>query len=229
MKEIDRLYLKFPFYGSRRMAKELNALGYEVNRKRIIRLMRLMTLEAMYPKPRKTLRQKDHQKYPYLLKNIDIAPQNHAWATDITYIPVEGGFIYLVAVLDLYSRYVLSWEISNTLESNFCIRALQKALQIGTPQIFNSDQGVQFTSNEFTKLLKERGISISMSGKGRCMDNIFVERFWRTLKYEEVFLKNYSSVIETIEGIATYIKLYNECRLHSSLDYQTPAKIYKAA
>jgi len=228
MKEIDRIYLKFPFYGSRRITAGLTALGHEVNRKRVVRLMRLMAIEAMYPKPKTTISCKNHKKYPYLLRDINIDYQDHAWATDITYIPVEGGFIYLVAVLDLYSRYVLSWRISNTLESDFCIKALEDALKIGKPKIFNTDQGTQFTSKKFIQMLKDHNILISMTGKGRCMDNIFVERFWRTLKYEEVYLKNYSNPKESAESIADYIELYNKERLHSSLAYQTPEKIYKS-
>lgn len=227
MREIDKLYLESPSYGSRLMAISLQKKGYCANRKRTSRLMKLMGLEAMYPKPKTTLREKAHEKFPYLLKNITFQSPNHVWGTDITYIPLNNGFIYLVAYLDLYSRFVLSWKISNSLESSFCIDALEESFAFGTPLILNSDQGVQYTSNNHVNILKEMKINISMSGKGRCWDNIFVERFWRSLKYEEVYLNQYSNPQEAYEGIQKYIEFYNNRRPHSSLNYCTPAEVYK--
>jgi putative transposase len=229
MREIDKLYLESPAYGSRLMAISLKKKGYCVNRKRTSRLMKLMGIEAMYPKPKTTIREKNHEKFPYLLKNISFQSPNHVWGTDITYIPLNNGFIYLVAYLDLYSRFVLSWKISNSLESTFCIEALEESFVYGKPLILNSDQGVQYTSNNHVNILKEREVSISMSGKGRCWDNIFVERFWRSLKYEEVYLNQYSNIQEAYEGIQKYIEFYNNRRPHSSLNYCTPAEIYKTA
>lgn len=227
MQEIDKLYLESPSYGSRSMAICLQKKGYFINRKRASRLMKLMGLEAMYPKPKTTLREKNHEKFPYLLKDINFQSPNHVWGTDITYIPLNNGFIYLVAYLDLYSRFVLSWKISNSLESTFCIEALEESLTYGKPLILNSDQGVQYTSNSHVSILKQNEIKISMSGKGRCWDNIFVERFWRSLKYEEVYLNQYSNSKEAYDGIKKYIEFYNNRRPHSSLNYFTPAEIYK--
>lgn len=229
MSEIDREYLRSPSYGSRQMTAYLNRIGHHVNRKRVSRLMKQMGLEALYPKPKKGIWNNNYNKFPYLLKNMEIGPQNHVWATDITYIPVKDGYIYLVAVLDLYSRFVLSWRLSNNLESDFCIRALKDAYSWGKPKIFNTDQGVQFTSKSFVQCLQEQEVQISMSGKGRCWDNIFVERFWRTLKYEEVYLNFYNSFQEAESNIGLYIERYNNDRLHSSLGYKTPAEFYKAA
>lgn len=229
MHEIDKQYLHTPSYGSRLMTGHLKKLSYEVNRKRISRLMKIMGLEAMYPKPKRDAWQKKYGKFPYLLKGLEITSQDHVWATDITYIPVQAGYLYLVAVIDLYSRFVLSWEISNSLDSGFCISAIKKALELGKPKIMNSDQGVQFTSCGYTELIQGQGIEISMSGKGRCWDNIFVERFWRSLKYEEVYLNQYSDFEEAYEGIETYIKTYNCQRPHSSLKYCTPKEVYWAA
>jgi putative transposase len=226
MRMIDEQYLIAPFYGSRSMVGELNNRGESVNRKRIQRLMRLMGLEAMYAKPRTSIGNKEHYKYPYLLKNLNIMAPNEVWGTDITYIPTEFGYLYLVAVLDLFSRYVVSWCISNSLESDFCIEAIKKALEKGKPKILNSDQGCQYTSRAYVELLKENNISISMSGKGRCWDNIFVERLWRSFKYEEVYLKTYSTGKEAKEGIDEYFTFYNEKRVHSSLEYRTPKMVY---
>lgn len=209
------------------MTFHLKRKGFSVNRKRISRLMKIMGLEAMYPKPKRYAWQQKYGKFPYLLKNIDISTQNHVWATDITYVPVDQGYLYLVAFIDLYSRFVLSWQLSNSLESSFCVEALEKAFKFGRPLIVNSDQGVQFTSYEYVNLLKSKGIEISMSGKGRCWDNIFVERFWRSLKYEEVYLKQYSCTEEAYDGISSYIKMYNKRRPHSSLNYRTPEEVYK--
>lgn len=227
MRMIDEEYLIAPFNGSRRMAQELKKKGEEINRKRVQRLMRVMGLEAMYPKPKTSVGNKEHYKYPYLLKGLNIIAPNHVWGTDITYIPVEDGYLYLVAILDLYSRYVISWAISNSLESDFCVYAVENALKKGMkPQIMNSDQGAQYTSKAYTELLKRKNINISMSGKGRCWDNIFVERLWRSVKYEEVYLKNYSTGKEAIEGLDWYLNYYNNDRLHQKLSYNTPKAIH---
>lgn len=201
-------------------------MGFEVNRKRISRLMKAMGIEAMYPKPKRDAWQRKNGKFPYLLKDITINFQNHVWATDITYIPMHGGYLYLVAIIDLFSRFVLSWELSDSLESDFCIGALNHAFEFGKPLIMNSDQGVQFTSNNYVQLLKTKGIEISMSGKGRCWDNIFVERFWRSLKYDEVYLNQYNGSEEAYDCIGGYIERFNTKRLHSSLSYRTPAEVY---
>jgi putative transposase len=226
MSEIDKQYLSTPSYGSRLMTAVLRRKGYQINRKRVSRLMREMGLEAMYPKPKRQAWEQRYGKFPYLLKNIDISYQNHVWGTDITYIPVENGYVYLVAFVDLYSRFVLSWELSNSLESKFCVEAMKNAFKHGKPLIINSDQGVQFTSHEYISILKNEEIAISMSGKGRCWDNIFVERFWRTIKYEEIYLKQYTGMEEAYEGIDKYIKLYNSERPHSSLNNKTPSEVY---
>ena len=227
MRMIDEQYLTTPFYGSRRMAEQLNFTGEKVNRKRVQRLMSKMGLEAMYPKPKTSIGNKEHYKYPYLLKDINLIRPNQVWGTDITYIPLENGFLYLVAILDLFSRYVLSWVLSDTLESEFCIEAVKNAFKHGKkPQILNSDQGSQYTSKVYTEILKENGVSISMSGKGRCWDNIFVERLWRSFKQEDVYLKNYSTGKEVMEGVDWYFNFYNQRRLHSSLDYKTPQMIH---
>ena len=186
MRRIDEQYTRTPFYGVRRMTAWLIKQGYEVNRKRIRRLMRLMALEAVYPKPRLSLASKEHRKYPYLLRGISIDRPNQVWSADITYLRMGSGFIYLIAIMDWHSRHVLSWELSTTLDKEFCLKALRKALLVSTPEIFNTDQGVQFTSEDFIKILEDKGIKISMDGKGRAFDNIFVERLWRTGKYEEV-------------------------------------------
>lgn len=226
MKEIDMLYLENPSYGSRSMTAELKMKGLDLNRKRISRLMKIMGIEAIYPKPKIKTTIPGGIKFPYLLDDVKIVSINQVWGTDITYIPVENGFLYLVAFLDLYSRYVLSWKISNSLESVFCIEALEMALQRGIPEIVNSDQGVQFTSHAYIDLLKSKGIHVSMSGKGKCWDNIFVERFWRSLKYEEVYLKRYENHLEAINNIEAYINKYNKQRPHSSLNYKTPQQVY---
>ncbi len=226
MRLLDEQYTKTPFYGVPKMTEWLRRRGYGVNRKRIRRLMRLMGLEAVYPKPWLSQPAKDHKKYPYLLKDVVIERPDHVWSADITYIRLKQGFIYLVAIMDWHSRYVLSWEISTTLDKEFCIRALEKALGLSSPEIFNSDQGSQFTSLEFTGLLEKLGIAISMDGRGRAMDNIFVERLWRTVKYEEVYLKSYETVAEAREGLAGYFHFYNTERLHESLGYRTPREVY---
>lgn len=226
MKEIDMLYLDNPYYGSRLMTASLKMKGLQVNRKRTSRLMRMMCLEALYPKPKIKTTIPGYIRFPYLLKDIKVCRINQAWGTDITYIPVDGGFLYLVAFLDLHSRYVLSWKISNSLESAFCIEALEIALTLGTPEIVNSDQGIQYTSLAYTNLLKSKGIQISMSGKGKCWDNIFVERLWRSLKYEEVYLKKYESSSDAIESLEIYLNNYNTKRPHSALNYKTPQQVY---
>ena len=221
MRRIDELYLQRPYFGSRRMADELN-----VNRKRVQRLMRLMGLEAIYPKPRTTLRNADHKIYPYLLRNLEITRPNQVWSTDITYIPMQSGFLYLTAVLDWYSRYVLSWRLSNSLDSTFCIEALEEALAGGQPEIFNTDQGVQFTSVAFTSCLASRGVAISMDGRGRALDNVFIERLWRTVKYEEVYLKDYDDAWQAETSLREYFEFYCHDRRHQALDKRTPAEVY---
>lgn len=226
MRLLDEQYTKTPFYGVPKMTAWLRRQGYQVNRKRVRRLMRLMGLEAVYPKPWLSKPAKDHKKYPYLLRDVVIGRPDHVWSTDITYIRLKQGFIYLVAILDWHSRYVLSWEISTTLDKAFCIRALEKALGRSSPGIFNSDQGSQFTSLEFTGRLEKLGVAISMDGRGRAMDNIFVERLWRTVKYEEVYLKSYETVAEARESLARYFLFYNTERLHESLGYRTPREVY---
>lgn len=226
MHEIDKQYLETPSAGSRSMVNYLKRKGFEINRKRVSRLTKIMGIEAMYPKPKREAWEKRYGKFPYLLKNMEISSQNHVWGTDITYIPVIGGYFYLVAFMDLYSRFVLSWKISNSLESVFCLEALEEALKFGTPSILNSDQGVQFTSHEYISFLQDKGIEISMSGKGRCWDNILVERLWRTVKYEEVYLKQYENSEDTCINIDSYLKFYNHHRPHSSLNNRTPSEVY---
>ena len=227
MKQIDELYMQHPFYGSRQMMRALRRLDYEVGRKRVSRLMRLMGLEAIYRKPNLSRANAAHAIYPYLLRGVVVDRPNQVWATDITYIPVRGGFAYLCAVIDWHSRCVLCWELSNTLDAAFCVRVLKRALaQHGVPEIFNTDQGCQFTSAEFTGVLKAHGVRISMDGKGRCLDNVFVERLWRSVKYEEVYLKAYADLVEAERGLRAYFRFYNDHRPHSAHDGQTPAEIY---
>src|SRR5437773_822262 len=226
MRWIDEQYTRRPFYGSRRMVVELKDQGWNINRKRVQRLMQRMGLEAIYPKPRLSDPAPGHRIYPYLLRNVKIERPNQVWSTDITYVRLRGGFVYLVAILDWFSRYVLSWEISVTLDTSFCVSALESALRGARPEIFNSDQGSQFTSEEFTGVLKDLGIQVSMDGRGRALDNVFVERLWRTVKYEEVYLKDYETPREAIQGLGTFFVRYNELRQHQSLAYQTPAAVY---
>ena len=228
MQLIDRQYTRAPFYGSRRLTAWLQAQGYRVNRKRVARLMRIMGIEAVYAKPKLSQPGEGHKIYPYLLKGLKIERCNQVWCTDITYIPMAQGFVYLVAVMDWFSRYVLSWALSLTMEVEFCLEALGSALRQSRPEIFNSDQGSQFTSERFLGELERRQIAISMDGRGRCLDNIFIERLWRSLKYEEVYLKDYQLVPEARRGIEKYFQFYNYERLHQSLNYQTPAAIYGA-
>lgn len=226
MRLLDEQYTRTPFYGSRRMTAWLQGLGYAVNRKRVLRLLRLMGLEAIYPKPRLSLPGQPMQKYPYLLRGVPIERCNQVWSCDITYIRLQHGFLYLMAILDWYSRYVLSWEVSVTLDTSFCLDALDRALCLATPEIFNSDQGVQFTSTQFTSRLTAADVCISWDGRGRALDNIFVERLWRSVKYEEVYLKDYQSVPEAVSNLRDYFLFYNQERLHQALDYQTPASVY---
>jgi putative transposase len=226
MKLIDQLYTSCPFYGSRRIAETLKRDGYSVNRKRIQRLMRLMGLHGIELHSGTSSPAPGHKIFPYLLRGVHIERPNQVWSTDITYVPMNHGFMYLTAVIDWHSRYVLSWELSNTLTCDFCIEALMKAFRFGKPEIFNTDQGSQFTSNAFTSILQDTGIAISMDGRGRALDNVFIERFWRSIKYEDIYLKNYDTVYELYHGINTYMKFYNQKRLHQSLDYQTPGEVY---
>ena len=224
---IDTQYTKTPFYGVRKMMKQLNRNGYDVGKKLIARLMHEMGIEAVYPKPNFSKNNTNHRIYPYLLSGVKISTINHVWSTDITYIQLEQGFAYLVAILDWYSRYVLAWKLSNSLELEFCTDCLEEALdQYEHPQIFNTDQGSQFTSKEFTGILKNNTIQISMDGRGRVFDNIFVERLWRTVKYENVYLKGYQTIPQAQEGLADYFHFYNTERIHQSLDYQTPQEVF---
>src|SRR6266404_1911943 len=224
---IDRQYLVRPYYGSRRMAAWLATQGHVVNRKRVQRLMRLLGLVAIYQRPNTSKPAAAHKVYPYLLGGIAIERVNQVWCSDVTYIPMAKGFLYLVVVMDWVSRAVLAWRLSNTLGADFCVEALEEALcRYGRPEIFNTDQGSQFTSDDFTGMLRDHGITISMDGKGRCMDNIFVERLWRSLKYEEVYLNAYTSVAEAKAGIGAWLNFYNEERQHQSLGYRTPRQIY---
>ena len=224
---MDRQYLKTPFYGSRRMSVWLRREGYLVNRKRVRRLMRVMGIEAIYRRPNTSRPSPENKVYPYLLRGLDVSGVNQVWMADITYIPMARGFLYLVAIMDWYSRYVLAWRLSNTLDADFCVDGLEEALRQGKPQIFNTDQGSQFTSEAFTSMLLEHGIRISMDGKGRYIDNIFVERLWRSVKYEEVYLKAYQNVPEARAGIGAYLRFYNHERPHQALAYQTPQEIFE--
>ncbi len=229
MRLLDEQYTRTPFYGIRRMTAWFQTQGYEINHKRVGRLMRTMGLEAIYPKPRLSQPGANQQHYPYLLRGVKVERVNQVWSTDITYIRLAQGFVYLVAILDWFSRYVLSWSVSITLDTSFCLEALEAALQVAHPEIFNSDQGVQFTSAEFTRRLQSAGIRISWDGRGRALDNIFVERLWRTLKYEEVYLKDYQTVPEAVSSLKQYFEFYNHERLHQALDYQTPAAVHGAS
>lgn len=223
---IDELYMAHPFFGSRNMRTVLNRKGYHVNRKRIQRLMRLMGIQAIYPKPRLSIGAKGHKIYPYLLKGLSIETPNQVWCADITYIRLAHGFVYLAAIMDWYSRFVLSWRVSNTLDTEFCLSALREALKTGMPEIFNTDQGAQFTSEKHTSLLKENGIRISMDGRGRVFDNILIERLWRTLKYQDIYIRDYQTVMELLSGLNAYFQFYNYERPHQSLEEQTPATVY---
>ncbi|NCB40872.1 MAG: IS3 family transposase [Erysipelotrichia bacterium] len=227
MLAIDKIHLELPFYGTRKIQVELNNRGFSVGREKVRRLMRKMGLEAIYRKPKTSVPKAGNQIYPYLLKNLQIDRANQVWTTDITYLPMAKGFAYLVAIIDLYSRRVMSWRLSNTMDASFCIEALEDAIQkFGTPEIFNTDQGSQFTSDQFTGVLKARGVKISMDGKGRWVDNVFIERLWRSVKYEEVYLKAYQTMQEARQSLHSYFTFYNQTRFHQSLDYQTPDMVY---
>jgi putative transposase len=227
MRLLDEEHTRHPFYGSRRLTAWLSEQGEEVNRKRVQRLMRLMGLEAIYPKPRLSSPDPSHRVYPYLLRGVGIERVNQVWSADITYVPMPRGFMYLAATMDWYSRYVVSWRLSNTLDGSFCQEMLAEALDQGQPEIFNTDQGVQFTALAFTERLKQAGVLISMDGRGRCLDNVFVERLWRTVKYENIYLQAYATVADLEQGLRSYLRFYNEERLHQSLDYQPPQVVHR--
>jgi putative transposase len=227
MRLIDEQYLKTPSWGSRSMRNHLRRLGYKINRKRVQRLMRLMGLEAIYPKPKTSWPHPAHKVYPYLLRNMVVERPNQVWAADITYIPMNRGFMYLVAVMDWHSRKVLSWRISNTLDTEFCTEAVEEALgRYGAPEIFNTDQGAQFTSNEFSELLKSQKVQISMDGRGRVQDNIFIERLWWTLKYQYLYLWSFNNGTELRQGLGQWFEFYNSERSHQALDNLTPDEVY---
>jgi putative transposase len=226
MRRIDEQYTRTPFYGVPRMTAWLQRESYPINEKRVRRLMRRMGLEAVYPKPWLSQPSSEHRKYPYLLRNLLIDRADQVWAADLNYIRLSQGFVYLIAIMDWFSRYVLAWEISMSLEKEFCLLALERALDRSTPEIFNTDQGVQFTSVEFIRSLESAGIRVSMDGRGRVFDNIFVERLWRTVKYEEVYLHDYQTVEQAWCGLAKYFRFYNQERLHQALGYRTPQEVY---
>jgi putative transposase len=226
---IDRQYTQRPFYGSRRVTAWLKLdKGEEVNRKRVQRLMRLMGLEAIHPRPRLSGGDRNHKVYPYLLRDVKVRRVDQVWSTDITYVGLPGGFMYLAAVIDWHSRYVLGWKLSNTLDGSFCLELLREVLEGGKPEVFNTDQGVQFTAQAFTAALESAGVAVSMDGRGRCLDNVFVERLWRSVKYEDVFIRGYESVPQLRAGLSVYFGFYNEERRHQSLGYRTPAEVYRA-
>jgi putative transposase len=227
MRLLDEQYTRTPFYGVRRLTAWLRGQGYGVNEKRVRRLLRQMGLMAIYPKPHLSRPASDAAIYPYLLRGVKVDRVDQVWSSDITYVRLLGGFLYLVAVIDWFSRYVLSWEVSVSLDSEFCLVALARALALAKPEIFNTDQGAQFTSQAFTGELLAAGIQISMDGRGRALDNIFVERLWRSVKYEEVYLQDYQNVVEAKQGLGRYFEFYNRQRLHQSLNYQTPEAVYR--
>ena len=226
MRLIDEQYMRTPFYGWRRMTAWLRRQGYEINGKRTRRLMGKMGIEAIYPKPSTSQPGKGHKIYPYLLRGLDITHRHQVWSADITYIPLSGGFMYLAAVIDWFTRYVLAWQLSNTLDGHFCLDVLNLALTQGKPTIFNTDQGAQFTASAFTSILSDAGVRISMDGKGRALDNIFIERLWRAVKYEEVYLNAYESVSDLTVALERYFHFYNHERLHQSLRYRTPVEVH---
>jgi putative transposase len=228
MRLIDEQYTACPFYGSRRMTVWLTGQGEEVNRKRVQRLMRVMGLEAIYPKPRLSMAGKGHRIHPYLLRGVKVVRPDQVWSTDITYVPMASGFMYLAAVIDWFSRYVITWRLSNTLDGGFCLEMLEDALRAGTPEVFNTDQGVQFTAAAFTGRLEAAGVAVSMDGRGRALDNVFVERLWRTVKYEDIYIRGYEAVPELHRGLGRYFGFYNDERPHQSLGYRTPAAVYRA-
>jgi putative transposase len=226
MNLIDKQYTAHPFYGSRKMTIWLAGLGHQVNRKRVQRLMGLMGLQAIYPKPRLSLADRQHKVYPYLLRGVPIVRPNQVWSADITYVPLGCGFMYLAATIDWFSRYVVAWRLSNTLDGAFCLDMLEEALSLGRPEVFNTDQGVQFTAEAWTSVLHSAGVAVSMDGVGRCLDNIFVERLWRSVKYEDIYLKGYEEVKALQAGLKVYFPFYNDERPHQALDYRTPAEVY---
>ena len=226
MRAIDEEYLKHPFYGRRRMTIAMRTQGFFVGQKKVRTAMQTMGLEAIYPKPNLSAANQKHEKFPYLLRDLVIDHPDQAWAGDITYIPLTMGFGYLFAIIDWHSRYVVAWELSNLLDTDFCMEALDRGLSKKEPEIFNTDQGVQFTSRQFTERLKENGIKISMDGKGRALDNIMIERLWRSVKYEDIYPKGYESLNEVRQGLRMYFEFYNEKRPHQGLEYRTPAEVY---
>jgi putative transposase len=228
MRLIDQQFMKTPFYGSRRMTASLGRSGELVNRKRVQRLMAKMGLEALFPRPRTTIAAADARVYPYLLRDRELTHVDEVWSSDITYVPMRHGFMYLTAVIDWYSRYVLSWQLSNTLEGRFCLEALDLALAMGRPEIFNTDLGSQFTAREYTDRLEEAGIAVSRDGRGRALDNVFVERLWRSVNYEDIYINNYERVPELASGLTSYFRFYDEERPHQSLGYRTPGEVYRA-
>jgi putative transposase len=227
MRKIDELYTACPFYGSRRITAQLVVDGEPVNRKRVRRLMQKMGLEAIYPKPRLSAAGAGHRLYPYLLRGVNVGRPDHVWSADITYVPTASGFMYLAATIDWFSRYVVAWRLSNTLDGAFCLEMLEEALRSGKPEVFNTDQGVQFTASAFTSRLESAGVAVSMDGRGRALDNVFVERLWRSVKYEDIYIRCYEAVPELHRGLARYFAFYNDERLHQSLDYRTPAAVYR--
>jgi putative transposase len=228
MRLLDQEYTAHPFYGSRRLTAWLIRQGELVNRKRVQRLLRLMGLEAIYPKPKLSAAGRGHRIFPYLLRGVAIERPNQVWSADITYVPLTTGFMYLAATIDWYSRYLLAWRLSNTLDGAFCLDMLEEALGRGRPEVFNTDQGVQFTAESWTQRLQTAGVAVSMDGRGRCLDNIFVERLWRSVKYEDIYLHGYEAVPALRQGLGRYFPFYNDERPHQSLDYQTPAEVYGA-
>ena len=226
MRLLDEQYTRTPFYGARKMTWWLRSQGYGVDVKRVRRLLRLMGLEAIYPKPRLSFNGVEHRKFPYLLHGLDIRRPNQVWCADITYLRLKHGFGYLVAIMDWFSRYVLSWEVSNTLEADFCVSALDEALRLARPEISNTDQGSQFTSDDFIEMLEKAKVRISMDGQGRFLDNIFVERLWRTVKYEDIFIHDYETLSDARAGLRRYFSFYNDERFHETLEYRTPAQVY---
>ncbi len=224
--EIHELWLEMPYYGYRRVTAELQRRGYPINHKRVLNLMRAMNLKALYPAPKTTITSPDHKVYPYLLRDIHIVSPNQVWSTDITYIKISSGFVYLVAIIDIYSRFVLSWKISNTLDKSFCLDMLEHSLTWGCPNILNTDQGCQFTSVAWISMVEGAGIKVSMDGRGRWVDNVFIERLWRTIKHEHVLLYSFDTVRELKQSLGGFIEIYNTKRLHQSLGYKTPAEVY---
>jgi putative transposase len=223
----DEEYTRHPFYGSRKLTRWLRDQGEAVNRKRVQRLLRVMGLEAIYPKPRLSQGGPGHRVFPYLLRGVTVARPDQVWSADITYVPLATGFMYLAAVIDWYSRYVIAWRLSNTLDGSFCLDMLEEALALGRPEVFNTDQGVQFTAAAWTGRLEAAGVHVSMDGRGRCLDNVFVERLWRTVKYEDIYLYGYEGVRDLQQGLQRYFPFYNEERLHQALGYRTPAAVYQ--